>query len=187
MRPDFAIVATLGPASFGLARELAGAGATAFRLNASHLSPDDLARLGAEEEPFTGFGHLQPSAGRVGIGIPDEEDRLAFVTDHAEGQVMRGGVLAHHAGGDHENAAPGEFHVVDLTLVEDDEIQRVVQLQIGVLAVGPVRFQVVDFREHSAEAADVDRLRLELAFAHHDGEVGKDLLGAAQGEGRNKD
>jgi pyruvate kinase len=48
VRPPFAIVATLGPASFGLARELARAGATALRLNASHLSPQDLARRAAQ-------------------------------------------------------------------------------------------------------------------------------------------
>ena len=42
--PAFEIVATLGPASFALARELAAAGATALRLNASHLSAEDLAR-----------------------------------------------------------------------------------------------------------------------------------------------
>jgi len=48
VRPIFDVVATLGPASFGLARELADAGATALRLNASHLSPDDLARRAAQ-------------------------------------------------------------------------------------------------------------------------------------------
>jgi pyruvate kinase len=48
VRPTFGIVATLGPASFGLVREIARAGATALRLNASHLSPDDLARRAAE-------------------------------------------------------------------------------------------------------------------------------------------
>ena len=42
--PAFEIVATLGPASFAIAGELATAGATALRLNASHLSPADLAR-----------------------------------------------------------------------------------------------------------------------------------------------
>jgi pyruvate kinase len=41
--PGFEIVATLGPSSFTMARELALAGATALRLNASHLSPEDLA------------------------------------------------------------------------------------------------------------------------------------------------
>lgn len=46
--PGFEIVATLGPASFTMARELAQAGATALRLNASHLSPEDLARRAAQ-------------------------------------------------------------------------------------------------------------------------------------------
>jgi pyruvate kinase len=44
---SFDVVATLGPASFTLAGELARAGATALRLNASHLSPEDLARRAA--------------------------------------------------------------------------------------------------------------------------------------------
>ncbi len=48
MRPTFDIVATLGPASLGMARELARAGATALRLNASHLSPDALAQRAAQ-------------------------------------------------------------------------------------------------------------------------------------------
>lgn len=37
------LVATLGPSSFELAAEMASAGATAFRLNASHLGPSALA------------------------------------------------------------------------------------------------------------------------------------------------
>jgi pyruvate kinase len=45
---SFDVVATLGPASFAIARELARAGATALRLNASHLPPGDLARRAAE-------------------------------------------------------------------------------------------------------------------------------------------
>lgn len=38
------LVVTIGPASFDLGGALARAGATAFRLNASHLSPEELAR-----------------------------------------------------------------------------------------------------------------------------------------------
>lgn len=45
---SFEIVATLGPASFALAGDLARAGATALRLNASHLSPEDLAWRAAQ-------------------------------------------------------------------------------------------------------------------------------------------
>ena len=49
MRPlGFEIIATLGPASFTMARELALEGAPALRLNASHLSPEDLARRAAQ-------------------------------------------------------------------------------------------------------------------------------------------
>ncbi|MGI5863629.1 MAG: pyruvate kinase [Myxococcales bacterium] len=41
--PDsFQIIATLGPASFGRAKALAAAGATGFRINASHLRPAEL-------------------------------------------------------------------------------------------------------------------------------------------------
>ena len=100
---------------------------------------------------------------------------------------MRGGVLAHHAGGDDEEAAAGELHLVHLPLLQHDEVQGIVQLEVGILAMGAVRLQVVDFREDAAQAADVDRLRLELAFAHHDGQQGEDFLGAAQGEGGNQD
>ena len=39
---------TVGPASFGRGGELARAGATAFRLNGSHLSPGELARAATE-------------------------------------------------------------------------------------------------------------------------------------------
>jgi pyruvate kinase len=39
---EFSIVATLGPASWDLAARLMEAGATSFRINASHLSPEEL-------------------------------------------------------------------------------------------------------------------------------------------------
>ena len=49
MRPlGFEIIATLGPSSFTMARQLALGGATALRLNASHLSPEELARRAAQ-------------------------------------------------------------------------------------------------------------------------------------------
>jgi pyruvate kinase len=48
LKAVFEIIATLGPASFTMARELALGGATALRLNASHLSPEELARRAAQ-------------------------------------------------------------------------------------------------------------------------------------------
>ena len=52
----FDIVATLGPASFGRAAVLRDAGATSFRLNASHMTPAELASHAArvrDEAPGT--------------------------------------------------------------------------------------------------------------------------------------
>ena len=134
-----------------------------------------------------GLEALRRPPGRIGVGVTDEEDGLVFVTDHAEGQVVRGGVLAHHAGGDDKEAAAGKLHLLDLPLIQHGEVQRVVQLQVGILAMGAVRFQVVDFREDAAQAADVNRLGLEVAFAHQDGQQGEDLLRAPEGEGGNQD
>ena len=48
MFPDSEIVATLGPSSRGLASSLRYAGATAIRLNASHLSVEDLGMVATE-------------------------------------------------------------------------------------------------------------------------------------------
>ncbi len=45
MVSDFEIVATLGPSSLGLSASLRNAGATSIRLNASHLSVEDLGTL----------------------------------------------------------------------------------------------------------------------------------------------
>jgi pyruvate kinase len=79
------LVATLGPASFDLAPELARAGATALRLNASHMEPSALceaaarARAALPEVPLIvdlqgakmRLGHFAERAVRVG-------DRLRF-------------------------------------------------------------------------------------------------------------
>jgi pyruvate kinase len=48
MSPVFEIVATLGPSSRGLASPLRDAGATALRLNASHMSVQEFGALAAE-------------------------------------------------------------------------------------------------------------------------------------------
>ena len=133
------------------------------------------------------LGGFEAAARRVGVGVADEEDGVAFVADHAQGQVVGGGVLAHHAGGDDKEAAAGELHLLDLPLIQHDEVQGLAQLQVGILAMGAVRFQVVDFREDAAQAADVNRLRLELAFAHQDGQQGEDFLRAPQGKGGDED
>ncbi len=43
---------------------------------------------------------------------------------------------------------------------EHGEIQGIMQLQVGVLAVGAMRFEVVNFGEYAAKPADEDLLAL---------------------------
>jgi pyruvate kinase len=81
----FQLVATIGPASASLAAELAAAGATAFRLNASHLAPPELAdalsRLGHDCPGAPVVVDLQGAKMRLGLASPrdvSEADRLRF-------------------------------------------------------------------------------------------------------------
>ncbi len=147
----------------------------------------EFASGGAEEEALAGLGGFEPAAGGIGVGVADEEDGLAFVFDHAEGEVMGGGVFAHHAGGEDEDAAAGETELFGLAFLEDDEVKGFVELQLAMLAVGAVGFEVVDLGENAPEAADVDGLRFEAAGVGEEGEEGEDFLGAAEGEGGDQD
>jgi len=101
--PSLQLVATLGPASMELAPAMLRAGATHFRLNASHLGPDDLGKAlarvrralpevpvvvdlqgakmrlgGFEERPVRGgdrvrFSLVRPEASETGIPLPHPE------------------------------------------------------------------------------------------------------------------
>lgn len=68
------LVATLGPASFDRVADLAAAGATSFRLNASHLGPDELraalrtVRLACPAAPV--IVDLQGAKMRIGARAP---------------------------------------------------------------------------------------------------------------------
>jgi pyruvate kinase len=80
------IVATLGPASFDLASALAEAGATAFRLNASHMSPgeleDVLGRVRASLQRLPVVVDLQGAKMRLGKfekRVVQRGERLRFV------------------------------------------------------------------------------------------------------------
>src|SRR6185295_17707119 len=99
-------------------------------------------------------------------GVTDKEDGLAFVTGHAHGEVVGGGVFRHHPGGEHEDASAAELHYFALALFEHDEIVRFVKLQVRVLAVRAVGFEIVDFGEHAAQSADVNRLPFQFPLAH---------------------
>ena len=72
----FQLVATIGPASVSLAPRLAAAGATAFRLNASHLGPselsDALARLTGDCPEAPIVVDLQGAKMRLNLPCPRE-------------------------------------------------------------------------------------------------------------------
>ena len=146
-----------------------------------------LAHRRAEEETLARLGGLEPASRRLRIGIPDEEDAVPLITDDARGQGMGTGVLAHHAGGHHENPAATQRHRLDIVGGDDLEIQGMGQLEVGVVSVRPVGLEVVDLGEDPAEASDVHRLLAQLPGTHQQGQQGEDLLGATQGEGGDQD
>ena len=76
----------------------------------------------AEDKGFARPGFFKATTGSVGVGVSDEEDGLFFVADHARGQVVGGGVFAHHAGGDDKEPAAGQLHLLGLAVFQHDEI-----------------------------------------------------------------
>lgn len=91
-RDGLQLVATLGPASLAHARALAEAGATSFRLNASHLTPDalrmQLAAIARDVPELPVVVDLQGEKLRLGTFTPRAiaaGDELVFALDGAEG------------------------------------------------------------------------------------------------------
>jgi pyruvate kinase len=78
------LIATLGPRSIGLARGMADAGATAFRLNASHLRPDALA------EVLASVGRACPEAPVI-VDLQGAKMRLGWIAPRevAAGERIR--------------------------------------------------------------------------------------------------
>ena len=96
----------------------------------------DFAGAAAEYKCRAVFCRLEPAAGRVRVGVADEKNRLAFVADHAGGKVMRGGVFAHHPGGEHKDSAAGQLHGFKLRLVEHDQVKGFGEAKIRMLSMG---------------------------------------------------
>lgn len=89
------LVVTLGPASFGVESTLAEAGASAFRLNASHLTPAELdaaivrARRARPELPIV----VDLQGAKMRLGIFDERevragDLVRFALDPVDGDTL---------------------------------------------------------------------------------------------------
>jgi pyruvate kinase len=92
MQQPSSLVATLGPASWALAATLRDAGATAFRLNASHLPTAELDRaldrLRRTLPDADIVVDLQGAKMRLGTGPPHtvrRGERIAFAIDGADG------------------------------------------------------------------------------------------------------
>lgn len=141
----------------------------------------------AEVEGSAGGSVTESAGGGGGIGVADEEDTVPFVLDHAEGEVVGGGVGVHHSGGEDEQTSAAEFHVLDLSSVEDLEVEGLGEGEVTVVAVGAMGLEVVDFGEDPAEASDVDGLPWEPTGLHEQGELGEDFLGSAEGEDGDED
>src|SRR5688572_28731545 len=56
-----------------------------------------------KKESLSRLRFLQASTGRLWISIPDEENRVLRMPDHAHGQLVRGGFFGHHPGGHDED------------------------------------------------------------------------------------
>jgi pyruvate kinase len=89
------IIATIGPASLPLARSMAEAGATAFRLNASHFEPDDLdrvARTVRDEAPeaslIIDLQGAKMRLGRFAARSIAEDERVVFSFDGEDADAL---------------------------------------------------------------------------------------------------
>lgn len=146
LRPDsparasrLQLVATLGPASFHLMADLAAAGATAFRLNASHLSLDGLA------EAVAAIAHACPGAPVI-IDLQGAKMRIALA---APLQVASGEIVTFSPGGESDVRVPhpelfAQTEVGDTLSVDD----------------GKLRFEVVGTGHAVIEATAIDSGRL---------------------------
>lgn len=133
------LVATLGPASLGLAADLASAGATAFRLNASHLDLDGLSAA------LSSIGQSCPGAPVI-VDLQGAKMRIGLP---AAREVACGEVLTISPGGESDIRAPhpelfAQARVGDTLGVDD----------------GKVRFEVVGIGPERLEARAIDGGRL---------------------------
>ena len=129
------LVATLGPASFGRAADLAAAGATAFRVNASHLDHDGLSAA------LSSIRRTCPDAPVV-IDLQGAKMRIALP---APRDVAAGEVITLSPGGESDVRAPhpelfAQARVGDTLSVDD----------------GKVRFEVVGIGPQAIEARAID-------------------------------
>jgi pyruvate kinase len=133
------LVATFGPASFGLATRLAAAGATAFRINASHFDLDELSAA------ISSIRHSCPDAPLI-VDLQGAKMRIALT---APRDVASGEVITFSFGGRCDVRVP--------------HAELFVQARVGdTLSVddGRVRFEVVGTGRGVMEARAIEGGRL---------------------------
>ena len=111
----------------------------------------------AEMKRLAPTGRAEGASGCVRRGIADKQNGMTFFGHHVLREVMRGGVLAKHAGGDHEELAI-HFQFAKIALLQHLQIQRLMEIEIRPSIGRARRDQVIDFGKHSSQATDIYRL-----------------------------
>ncbi len=133
------LVATIGPASIDRVADLAEAGATAFRLNASHLD------LGQLSETLSGVRHSCPDAPIV-VDLQGAKMRITLPRSR---DVAAGDVLRLSSGED------GDVRVPHAELFSQTKVGETLSVDDG-----QIRFEVVGVGHETIEARAVDGGRL---------------------------
>lgn len=181
------LVATLGPASLELAPDLAAAGATSFRLNASHLSVSGLVqafeRVRGELPGCSVVVDLQGAKmrlGELGERTVQAGERVRLVLDAGAGPA-RDGVPLPHARDGVPLPHPELFDAVEPgeTLSNDDDRLRLRVEEVGegdmvvtCLVDGRLRprtgVNVLEHPVHLSDLTEVDDAKVRALAAHHD-------------------
>lgn len=146
----------------------------------------DFAHGVAEQERFAWLACFESAARRVRVGVTDEQNAVSFVMGEAQGEVMCGGVFVQHSGCYDKDVAALWLEGLYCFGVNYDEVECLVEEEVGVVPVCSMRFEVVYFREDTAQTADVNGLRSEPALLHPKSQQCQYLLSPTQCEGRDE-
>ena len=126
----------------------------------------DFAHGVTEQERFAWLAGFEATARCVRVRITDEQNTVSFVVGEAQSEVMCGGVFVQHSGGYDKNLPALRFERLDCFGINYDEIECLVEEEVGVVPMCSICFEVVYFRENATQAADVDGLRAQPALLH---------------------
>ena len=139
----------------------------------------------AEVKGLTARCSTQFAGGCVGRSVADEVNGMSLHRRHTHRQLVRQSMFAHHAGGDDKQGTV-EFDFVQLFALEHAEIQRIAQIQIWPTIGCAPRDEIVNFRKHSAEPTDVNRLFAKIPALHGQRDHAQNFLRATERKHWNK-